>query len=603
MKAVIVLALAISSFVAATACTKTNPNTCCTTQEDCDEHGIPLGTSCAAGLICTNNLCVDASCQADSDCAAPTGHCSSDHVCVECDANAQCSSGACDLATHACVECFENSHCMFGVCDTSKQLCVECLENSDCTSGACDTTKQMCVECLSNTQCPAGACDTTRQVCVECLDSTQCSNGVCNTTSQMCVQCLGNGDCLTGACDTSSHTCVNCNNNTQCASGACDTNTHMCLECSTNAQCGSHVCSPSNACVACTADAQCTSGLCDTGTGNCLGASSIIPRFLPAVCATAATSMDLVISTSTSLSTDDASTCNGGVVTQTNGPDICVIRHRKIQVASAATVTVVGARAAAFVADADVTIAGTVDVSANTLTDGPGGGFANDGTSVGANGGGGAGFATRGGAGGNGSQAGGASNSGPPRTSPSATGILMGGPRTSNSGGGGALALISCRAKVLVSGTLHAGGAGGGPGGLSGTSPIGARGGGAGGYAVLQGIDVAVTGRLFANGGAGGSGRPTNAPKGELGPEGTLSDTTPALGPPSTASNGAGGNGAYGAVLPRDGGPYTNAAASAGGGGGSVGFLQTCTASGHAPTLNPAAISPAFSANITLSTQ
>ena len=78
MKTVCALVLGISLLFVATGCTKQNPNTCCTTQQDCDEHGIPLDTNCADGLTCMNNLCVDASCQADSDCAAPTGRCSAE---------------------------------------------------------------------------------------------------------------------------------------------------------------------------------------------------------------------------------------------------------------------------------------------------------------------------------------------------------------------------------------------------------------------------------------------------------------------------------------------------------------------------------------------
>jgi hypothetical protein len=111
----------VAAVLVVVGCTRHNPYACCTSQADCDEHGIPLGSDCATGLTCRNNLCVESACQADSDCAAPTARCSAEQVCVECDAPSHCTSGACDLATHSCVECLESTHCISGVCDTMNQ--------------------------------------------------------------------------------------------------------------------------------------------------------------------------------------------------------------------------------------------------------------------------------------------------------------------------------------------------------------------------------------------------------------------------------------------------------------------------------------------------
>jgi hypothetical protein len=196
----------------------------------------------------------------------------------------------------------------------------------------------------------------------------------------------------------------------------------------------------------------------------------------------------------------------------------------------------------------------------------------------------------------------GGGNPGVARPDPTSAGILIGGPRTTTGGGGGAMSVVSCRGAVRLSGTIDAGG-GGGNAGLSGSSPSGAGGGGAGGDVVLQGVDISISGRAFANGGAGGSGHPNNVVKGARGEDGSLSDSVPAIGPPSTSGNGRGGNGGFIGLEPQNGGTATLANASSGGGGGSTGFLQTATPAGHSPMLAPVAVSPMFQPNVVLATQ
>lgn len=179
-------------------------------------------------------------------------------------------------------------------------------------------------------------------------------------------------------------------------------------------------------------------------------------------------------------------------------------------------------------------------------------------------------------------------------SNPATLTALIGGPRSGdliggvNGGyGGGGLALISCRARVSIAGTIDAGG-GGGFG--SPFSTVGGGGGGAGGYVVVQGMEVALTGAIYANGGAGGSGV-GNGFQGLPGEDGSRSTTVPAAGGATQNGSGQGGYGGWSAP-PGTGKAPTQANATAGGGGGSPGFIQLYLPTGHTPTIAPIGVSP-----------
>jgi hypothetical protein len=310
--------------------------------------------------------------------------------------------------------------------------------------------------------------------------------------------------------------------------------------------------------------------------------------------------------------------CNGGVVAQTGGPDLCVVHYRSISIADGSTVLITGngtaqGRVIAFVADDDLTIAGTLDIAAHGAKNGPGGGVLDSGGHANnptGNGGGGAGGSTPGAPGGNASIDGGASNGGAAIMNPALFSALIGGSSCGRgatlpdvddmfmAGGGGAATLVSCHGVVMVSGIISAGGAGGIAGFKFGTSIfVPGQGGGAGGYVVLQGLKVDVTGQLFANGGAGGGGMQSNQNGGMAGQDGQLSDVFPAQGGSTQTDEGAGGAGGIGTADPQKGKHPAGAGATAGGGGGSVGFLQIYTPEGLSPTVTPSHVSPAFQPN------
>lgn len=402
-----------------------------------------------------------------------------------------------------------------------------------------------------------------------------CVNNAC--TAPTTCQAMSDCEAPTPLCDVAGGTCVECLAEDDCAPQICDTTAHACRPCTSND--------------------ECTTGYCDTNIGECK-AGILTPLYLPTVCdAPGTTSLDL--GGAQSVSTTDDATCSGGVVVQSGGPDICVIRHTTLTVSG--SVRLSGQRAVALVADGDLVVAGTIDASADGSTDGPGGGTTTSGTfSGGVAGGGGAGHKTSGGSG-NGATNGGAAMNG--LLAP----VLVGGPAPdAGGGGGGAVTLISCSGAVRVSGSIDVGGGGGFAGRYAPnqSASLGGAGGGAGGVIVLQGRSIEVTGSLFANGGSGGGGKTdcrtdlSNC----VGMPGTdaLAAATCAAGPPVNNGGGAGGDGGCAAAAPKNGGPPTsptiNSMPTGGGGGGSTGFIRLATPEGGTIILTPASVSPTVEA-------
>lgn len=352
----------------------------------------------------------------------------------------------------------------------------------------------------------------------------------------------------------------------------------------------------------------CQLGCVDGADPHC---ARVVPRYLPDVCDVAAANGALIISSSATFDTSLNASCSGGVIVQTGGPEICVLRYGTITLDAGVSLVVTGPRAIALVADRTVSIAGLLDVSANAGQNGPGGGtLRSGGAAPNSSGFGGAGFKTLGGSGGSSALDGGAGNGGQ-SVDPSTLAALVGGPQIlpeldpnyAMGPGGGAATLVSCLGIFEVSGEIHAGGGPGLGGGFIGIANLGGSGGGAGGNVVLQGANVVITGKLFANGGSGGAGKPAGGGNGAAGYEGerSLVAITGGIG---TAGGGSGGAGGTGTTLPGHGKQVTMAPmATGGGGGGSVGFFQSYTPAGVTPTLTPSAASPMPQPNGTIPTR
>jgi hypothetical protein len=395
----------------------------------------------------------------------------------------------------------------------------------------------------------------------------------------------------------------------------CSTDTNGCKPCPANtATCGNgelDVCDANGV----VHPQACAAGCVGSPMPHC---AYLEPRYVPNACDAPASQDSLAFTNSGQFDPNLDNNCTGGVVSQTGGPSICVVRYREITIASGVTISIhntndVSGRTVAFVADDAITIDGSLDVSAHGALSGPGGGVLMSGgtpNTPSSIAGGGAGGATPGGPGGTLTADGGGANGGVAAADPALLAALIGGAAAwqvqdpslvyGGGGGGGGITLVACRGDIRVAGTIAANG-GGGAAGQS-TLEVNGAGGGAGGYVVLQGLGVSVTGSVFSNGGGGGGGEQSTTAGGVPGDDGQMSDSVAARG--GTPQNGEGGGGAGGVatVSPKPGKKPTTTG-KPGGGGGSVGFLQTYTPQGIDPVLTPAHVSPQFQPNGTVPTR
>lgn len=134
------------------ACTRPNPDFCCSSPSECSALGVDDDLrACADHKVCDANVCKDiqcstaaecdgaspycsnqvckASCAGDGDCLGAAGPiCADDGVCVGCRGNDDCSEAApiCDLATRACAPCRADADCTeSGVCLAADGVCAK----------------------------------------------------------------------------------------------------------------------------------------------------------------------------------------------------------------------------------------------------------------------------------------------------------------------------------------------------------------------------------------------------------------------------------------------------------------------------------------------
>jgi len=459
---------------------------------------------------------------------------------------------------------------------------------------ACDTTNpEDCkVTCATDTDCPSGQ---------TCGDLGRCSSGVaCPCTSDEFLACLDSSNgryCSSDGTGTETRAC----------DFGCNSDAKRCNECEPSAaSCASNGMTIQR----CGADGTPlpdeTCSLACNGKDHC---PYISPKWAPDVCDQVAMAASLDVQADMTLDTSIDGNCTGGIIAQSNGPEICVARYGTITIGAKLAVT--GSRAIAFVSDGALQITGTLDVSANGSTNGPGGGTLVAGSDAQEGiGGGGAGFRNAGAAGGDNTGGQGGGGAGGAIVDPLTRTALLGGTRSGTSvatgGGGGAAMLISCRGGVTVaaSGVIDAGGGGGGGGRdvLQGfvTRFYGGWGGGSGGYVVLQGTQVSILGSLYANGGGGGGGCDTDDCIGIRGEDGLPTLASGSGGGTATGAGGAGGKGGVNILVPTYGSDST---ISPGGGGASLGRFQVYAPSGITPMLAPVVSSPPMEPALTITTR
>ncbi len=138
-------------FVLAFACTKHNPDSCCSTQDQCTSFGLSGITACDTGKVCNvDGACIAPQCTVSSDCTDAGTPICDNQVCVaSCTTDDECStiSGRpyCGSAG-ACVACKDDTTCTAQdpVCDGSANFCRGCEEDSECSSGVCLESNGTC---------------------------------------------------------------------------------------------------------------------------------------------------------------------------------------------------------------------------------------------------------------------------------------------------------------------------------------------------------------------------------------------------------------------------------------------------------------------------
>lgn len=355
----------------------------------------------------------------------------------------------------------------------------------------------------------------------------------------------------------------------------------------------------------------CSVGCATSPTPHC---QYLAPSYLPDICDHAATSGARVVSSDTTLDTSSLPSCNGGILMQVGDPRVCVLRYSSFSLASGVTLTAQPGLtsehrpALAIVVDDELAIHGILDASADARLDGAGGGVTSSGSvsttalvPATSDGGGGAGGATAG------SVGCGASSGGEPATGPALLSILRGGARAGTpddergGGGGGALMLVSCHGSIVIDGIVSVGGGGGIGGGVDSVHVpqhvSGGGGGGAGGTLVITGLDLTLTGEVYANGGGGGAGPycMVGVPCESAGLGGSAGRAQPLSAAGGFSYTSYGGDGGYSGMPPTPARCDPSEPRSMAGGGGSVGFIEIELPSTVSATISPRSASPAVS--------
>jgi hypothetical protein len=461
---------------------------------------------------------------------------------------------------------------------------------------------------------------------ISCSQDSQCPDGqTCNTQSGTCTageDCTTPATCTPGdfvACvNGAARTCNAAGDGTEdapCGTPGCNVDAKRCNTCVPDEV----SCSTDNTQVlTCASDGSGTS-VTDTCIAQCAAGTMAVaahckylePKWLPDICDMPATVDTFNPNASAQYSSDLDTNCTGGVITQTGGRSICVVRAKAITIASIITLTVTGSRPIAFVADTSLTLDGTIDAGATGTTSGPGGGATTSGGAASSTvGGGGAAFAQVGGAGGDTTSGNGAAG-GNPAVDPLTLANFAGGPRGGSpggimppltasfgGGGGGGVLLVACRGSATLNtgSTIDVRGGGGAAqrdtifGAQIAQSDCGA-GGGAGGYVVVEGLTgVTMSGGIYGNGGGGGGGNTANDTSGGAGGDGPRSVGAGGAG---SAGNGGGtgGNGGYRSGAPGLGGGTTSGT-NGGGGGGSMGVTHVFVPTGITPSVTTTNMSP-----------
>jgi len=153
--------------VALTSCSKHNPASCCTTQEQCNSLGIDQLYPCASGNVCdTTGTCVVGDCNSAVDCGGATPFCVGHTCATACASNNDCAADEAHPLCEpdgSCGACITSAACPTNtpICDSRSHDCRGCATGSECSaSDVCETLTSTCVDPSSVVYVSDGGSDT-----------------------------------------------------------------------------------------------------------------------------------------------------------------------------------------------------------------------------------------------------------------------------------------------------------------------------------------------------------------------------------------------------------------------------------------------------------
>ncbi len=173
------------------ACTKPNPDLCCSSEADCEAQGIPADQMCTGGLVCRGNQCIAETCTTGADCDAAAPYCNAGGLCEPtCDTNAACPGFGGDAAdalcstTGQCVACETSLDCTDASLPACvANTCVQCATSADCTDASLPAcVANTCVQCATSTDCGSDTPVCDANACRACGSDAECASGVCEST-------------------------------------------------------------------------------------------------------------------------------------------------------------------------------------------------------------------------------------------------------------------------------------------------------------------------------------------------------------------------------------------------------------------------------------
>jgi len=159
-------------------CSKPNPNSCCTSADQCNTLGLDGLTACKSGQVCDPyGACVKPQCATSADCTSPDAPLCVDQLCVaKCSANGDCDGIAgkpfC-ASDGTCVACEDDTACSGDtpICDAVSHACRGCAVDTECSSGVCLEQQGVCADAANVVFIQSGGLDNGT-----CSESAPCAS-------------------------------------------------------------------------------------------------------------------------------------------------------------------------------------------------------------------------------------------------------------------------------------------------------------------------------------------------------------------------------------------------------------------------------------------